>query len=144
MTVRLVSQVCGVLAGSIAPLIIMMTNFTASIKPLACRLTKQLAHDCALLEELRVIDYSLLLGVHYRSPGYASSPQVTDRVPICMHACMSWCLYAWQLTACQAVHCCSSKDASPQSTKKVFDMRAMHFMMFVRMPVNHLSAGTIP
>ena len=76
------------MAGSIAPLIIMVTNFTASIKPLACRLTKQLAHDCALLEELRVMDYSLLLGVHYRSPGYASSPQVTDRVPICMHACM--------------------------------------------------------
>lgn len=26
------------------------------------------------------MDYSLLLGVHYRSPGYASSPQVTDKV----------------------------------------------------------------
>ncbi len=33
-----------------------------------------------LLEELRVMDDSLLLGVHYRSPGYASSPQVTDKV----------------------------------------------------------------
>lgn len=41
---------------------------------------KQLAADCALMEELRVMDYSLLLGVHYRSPGYASSPQVTDKV----------------------------------------------------------------
>ena len=40
---------------------------------------KQLAADCALMEELRVMDYSLLLGVHYRSPGYASSPQVTDK-----------------------------------------------------------------
>ncbi|DBA74772.1 TPA: hypothetical protein ACH3X2_009295 [Trebouxia sp. C0005] len=43
------------------------------------RLMKQLAADCALMEELRVMDYSLLLGVHYRSPGYASSPQVTDK-----------------------------------------------------------------
>ena len=41
---------------------------------------KQLEADCALMEELRVMDYSLLLGVHYRSPGYASSPQVTDKV----------------------------------------------------------------
>ena len=41
---------------------------------------KQLAADCALMEELRVMDYSLLLGVHYRSQGYASSPQVTDKV----------------------------------------------------------------
>ena len=46
----------------------------------ACRLMRQLAADCALMEELRVMDYSLLLGVHYRSPGYASSPQVTDKV----------------------------------------------------------------
>lgn len=48
--------------------------------PFLCRLMKQLAADCALMEELRVMDYSLLLGVHYRSPGYASSPQVTDKV----------------------------------------------------------------
>ncbi len=40
---------------------------------------RQLAADCALMEELRVMDYSLLLGVHYRSPGYASSPEVTDK-----------------------------------------------------------------
>ena len=37
------------------------------------------------------MDYSLLLGVHYRSPGYASSPQVTDKVPVRMHACISLC-----------------------------------------------------
>lgn len=43
------------------------------------RLMKQLTADCSLMEELRVMDYSLLLGVHYRSPGYASSPQVTDK-----------------------------------------------------------------
>ncbi|KAL3135393.1 hypothetical protein ABBQ32_007577 [Trebouxia sp. C0010 RCD-2024] len=43
------------------------------------RLMKQLAADCSLMEELRVMDYSLLLGVHYRSPGYASSPHVTDK-----------------------------------------------------------------
>ena len=42
---------------------------------------KQLAADCSLMQELRVMDYSLLLGVHYRSPGYSSSPQVTDKVP---------------------------------------------------------------
>ena len=34
---------------------------------------------CKLMEELRVMDYSLLLGVHYLSPGYTSSPQVTDK-----------------------------------------------------------------
>ncbi len=45
-----------------------------------CRLLRQLQADCALLTELRVMDYSLLLGVHYRSPGYQTSPQVTDRV----------------------------------------------------------------
>ena len=41
----------------------------------------QLAADCTLLEELRVMDYSLLLGVHIRSAGgYASSPLPTDKV----------------------------------------------------------------
>jgi uncharacterized membrane protein YgcG len=30
------------------------------------RLVRQLAEDCALLEELRVMDYSLLVGVHFR------------------------------------------------------------------------------
>ena len=45
-----------------------------------CRLLRQLQADCALLTELRVMDYSLLLGVHYRSPGYQTSPQITDRV----------------------------------------------------------------
>ncbi|EIE18182.1 PIP5K-domain-containing protein [Coccomyxa subellipsoidea C-169] len=43
------------------------------------RLMDQLAADCALLEELRVMDYSLLLGVHYRSTGWASSPPATDK-----------------------------------------------------------------
>ena len=40
----------------------------------------QLAADCALLEELRVMDYSLLLGIHARSTGWMSSPHATDRV----------------------------------------------------------------
>ena len=49
---------------------------------------KQLTADCSLMEELRVMDYSLLLGVHYRSPGYASSPQVTDKVmPVQQASC---------------------------------------------------------
>ena len=39
----------------------------------------QLAADCALLEELRVMDYSLLLGVHFRNTGWTSSPPATDR-----------------------------------------------------------------
>ncbi|KAK9917488.1 hypothetical protein WJX75_004962 [Coccomyxa subellipsoidea] len=43
------------------------------------RLMDQLAADCSLLEELRVMDYSLLLGVHYRSTGWASSPPATDK-----------------------------------------------------------------
>ena len=47
----------------------------------ARRLFAQLAADCALLEELRVMDYSLLLGVHSRSAeGYTSTELVTDRV----------------------------------------------------------------
>ncbi|KAK9845785.1 hypothetical protein WJX81_002291 [Elliptochloris bilobata] len=44
------------------------------------KLFAQLAADCALLEELRVMDYSLLLGVHSRSAeGYTSAELVTDR-----------------------------------------------------------------
>lgn len=47
----------------------------------ARRLMAQLAADCALLEELRVMDYSLLLGVHSRSAeGYTSAELITDRV----------------------------------------------------------------
>lgn len=40
----------------------------------------QLHADCALLEELKVMDYSLLLGVHVRSnrEGYSSAVP-TDR-----------------------------------------------------------------
>ena len=49
------------------------------------RLMDQLAADCSLLEELRVMDYSLLLGVHYRSTGWASSPPATDKVPNNFH-----------------------------------------------------------
>ena len=45
----------------------------------------QLAADCALLEELRVMDYSLLLGVHCRTGGWTSSPPVTDRVRLIRH-----------------------------------------------------------
>lgn len=44
-----------------------------------CRLTEQLAADCQLLEALRVMDYSLLLGVHYRGGPHAT-PVNTDRV----------------------------------------------------------------
>ena len=33
------------------------------------QLMEQLARDCALLESLNVMDYSLLLGVHYLSWG---------------------------------------------------------------------------
>lgn len=33
---------------------------------------------CACLQDLKVMDYSLLLGVHYRGEGYAS-PLVTDK-----------------------------------------------------------------
>lgn len=40
----------------------------------------QLAKDCALLEELKVMDYSLLLGVHHRNINYFSSPPATDKV----------------------------------------------------------------
>lgn len=43
----------------------------------------QLAADCALLEDLRVMDYSLLLGIHARSTGWMSSPHATDRVRLC-------------------------------------------------------------
>lgn len=47
----------------------------------------QLKADCALLEELRVMDYSLLLGIHSRSTGWLSSPHATDKV----HASMIFC-----------------------------------------------------
>ena len=43
------------------------------------RLTEQLEADCALLESLRVMDYSLLLGIHYRG-GHHLTPLTTDRV----------------------------------------------------------------
>ena len=47
----------------------------------------QLTADCALLEELRVMDYSLLLGIHSRSTGWLSSPHATDKVPASMTLC---------------------------------------------------------
>lgn len=49
------------------------------------RLLWQLGEDCRLLEQLKVMDYSLLLGVSFCNPGYGSSP-VTDRVPPPCHA----------------------------------------------------------
>ena len=49
---------------------------------LHCRLAGQLKEDCRLLEELRVMDYSLLLGIHFRSPDYGSTPQATDKVSV--------------------------------------------------------------
>lgn len=41
------------------------------------KLMRQLAADCRLLEEMRVMDYSLLLGVHYRTPdgSFGRSPE---------------------------------------------------------------------
>lgn len=49
--------------------------------PLRRRFERQLRADCALLEALRVMDYSLLLGIHSRSGGgLASTPQHTDAV----------------------------------------------------------------
>lgn len=46
------------------------------------RFTEQLEADCALLESLRVMDYSLLLGVHSRSGGFlAASMPLADKVP---------------------------------------------------------------
>ena len=44
------------------------------------RLTEQLEADCGLLESLRVMDYSLLLGIHYRGGGHHLTPLTTDRV----------------------------------------------------------------
>ena len=49
----------------------------------------QLAADCALLEELRVMDYSLLLGIHSRSTGWLSSPHATDKVHASMTPCFA-------------------------------------------------------
>jgi Phosphatidylinositol-4-phosphate 5-Kinase len=54
----------------------------------ARRFERQLRADCALLEALRVMDYSLLLGIHSRSGGgLASTPQHTDAVCNC---CLLW------------------------------------------------------
>ena len=50
------------------------------IATIACRLAFQLQKDCQLLEELRVMDYSLLLGLHFRNPDYGSTPHATDKV----------------------------------------------------------------
>ena len=59
----------------------------------ARRLFAQLAADCALLEELRVMDYSLLLGVHSRSAeGYTSTELVTDRVRPAARTMLLWYL----------------------------------------------------
>ena len=43
------------------------------------RLLEQMQIDCALLEELQVMDYSLLLGVHYRDARKASGPLGPER-----------------------------------------------------------------
>lgn len=45
------------------------------------QLMEQLQRDCALLESLRVMDYSLLLGVHYLSwgPDQWVPPQIKVR-----------------------------------------------------------------
>lgn len=42
------------------------------------RLTQQIKADCALLEQCQVMDYSLLLGVHYRSGPLATSRRSMD------------------------------------------------------------------
>lgn len=47
------------------------------------QLMEQLQRDCALLESLRVMDYSLLLGVHYLSwgPDEWAPPQIKVMTP---------------------------------------------------------------
>lgn len=54
------------------------------------RLQWQLAQDCKLLEQLKVMDYSLLLGVTMCNPGYGSSPP-TDRVGLCCQSAALTC-----------------------------------------------------
>ena len=44
------------------------------------KLLEQMQIDCALLEELQVMDYSLLLGVHYRDAGKAPGPAGPERL----------------------------------------------------------------
>ena len=63
------------------------------------RLMDQIQEDCALLEALRVMDYSMLLGVHYLSwgPEEWHPPKIkvragTPTVHICLSAC---CLVLW-------------------------------------------------
>lgn len=41
------------------------------------KLHDQLEHDCVLLEDMNVMDYSLLLGVHYRKKGLEAIPELT-------------------------------------------------------------------
>lgn len=55
----------------------------------------QLAADCGFLEAAHVMDYSLLMGVHYRSAGEApASPLHTDKVRrgpgVCVGAGRAW------------------------------------------------------
>lgn len=52
------------------------------------QLMEQLQRDCALLESLHVMDYSLLLGVHYLTwgPDEWAPPQIkVFRVANCQH-----------------------------------------------------------
>lgn len=47
------------------------------------RLLAQLAADCTFLEDIRVMDYSLLMGVHSRGRGETSASAFnTDKVQI--------------------------------------------------------------
>ena len=58
----------------------MQAHCRSDTRLMVSRLAGQLREDCRLLEELRVMDYSLLLGIHFRSPDYGSTPQATDKV----------------------------------------------------------------
>ena len=49
------------------------------------RVSSQLSADCGFLEDIRVMDYSLLMGVHCRYYGETSgSPLNTDKVRACV------------------------------------------------------------
>ena len=61
---------------------LMQAQCRSDTRLMLSRLAGQLREDCRLLEELRVMDYSLLLGIHFRSPDYGSTPQATDKVSI--------------------------------------------------------------
>lgn len=66
-------------------------------------LMAQIAKDTDLLERLHVMDYSLLLGVHFSSWGedHWQAPSIPDQVT---HPPTNRC----QASSCAAVHLCNS------------------------------------